>query len=73
LSPESVQPLLFLQKGHNQKRLHLGRGYLPPAQFEGGLLAESAKDSDCGNFVHDEFSEAHPKNTTAYGPEIRSA
>ena len=35
----------FLEKVYNQKRLHSALGYVPPAEFEANLVAQSKKDA----------------------------
>jgi transposase InsO family protein len=35
----------FLEKIYNGKRLHSALGYLPPAEFERNLIAQSNKDA----------------------------
>ena len=36
---------VFLEKIYNQNRLHSALGYLPPAEFERGLLAQNNKEA----------------------------
>jgi len=36
---------VFLEKVYNQKRLHSALGYLPPAEFERSLLAQTNQEA----------------------------
>jgi putative transposase len=40
----------FLEKVYNQKRLHSALGYLPPAEFERGLLTQNPKEVAARHF-----------------------
>jgi putative transposase len=42
---------VFLEKVYNQKRLPSALGYLPPAEFERGLLAQNNKEAAARHFL----------------------
>jgi len=49
--PEAQASLgVFLEKVYNQKRLHSALGYLPPVEFERGLLAQNYKEAAARQF-----------------------
>jgi hypothetical protein len=36
---------MVLEKVHNRKRLYSALGYMPPVEFESGLLVQSQKEA----------------------------